>query len=80
MAIKVRVNWSEEHFLLLGTGYGVLTPSQTNAGLMLGMPKEQEGRIEMVAVCDREGAIHWARSRDVDIVEIDGKAPSEWLA
>ena len=76
MAIKVRYKATDRVYLLLGVGYGAFTHSHTG---LLGVPNEEEEHMEMVAVCDAKGSVLWARTADVEVVEVDGHRPQEVL-
>jgi hypothetical protein len=80
MAIIVRNSWSNEEDLLIGAGYGAFQSSQPSSSLLLGTTATQAGHVDMVAVCDRAGAIQWFRSHDVTVISVDGRPPSEWLS
>ncbi len=79
MATIVRHKATDATYILVGTGFGAYQSARPGRFLGDLMPTEDSGQIEMVAVCDENGRLFWARSEDVYVVEIDGKRPSELL-
>ncbi len=79
MAVIVQARKTGKKYVLLGTGFGAF--KATRPDLFFGnlMPKEEEGQITMVAVCDAEGKIRWAHSDDLIVVEVDGSSPDALL-
>ena len=79
MATKVRHKENGREFLLIGVGFGAY--KATRPSLLLGnrVPTEDEAQMEMVAVCDENGTILWAHSDDIEVIDVDGKAPADIL-
>lgn len=42
-------------------------------------PPKEEGSIEVAAVCTPEGRIGWADSKELTVLEVDGKTPAQLL-
>jgi len=72
MAIIVEHKETKNKFVLLGTGYGAYKATRPSffGGNLL--PHEDEDTIQTVAVCDKEGTIHWLSDEEVRVIEIDG--------
>jgi len=79
MAIIVRHKQTGVDYILVGTGFGAYKSSRPDTVLGQLSPVEDYGEMEMVAVCDSEGRLFWARSQDVYVVEVDGQTPSDVL-
>ena len=79
MATIVKLRDSDRHGILVGVGYGMFKSSRP--GMIFGdiAPNEKSGESEMAAVSTATGQILWCPSKDLTIVSIDGKAPSEHL-
>jgi hypothetical protein len=79
MAVIVKHIESGEKFILLGTGFGAF--KATRPSLFFGnlAPTEEAGQVTMVAVCNSQGQIGWIHSDELQVVEVDGKAPAELL-
>jgi hypothetical protein len=77
MATIVEHKPTGETYTLLGTGFGAYRATRPSVFFGSLIPKEDEGELAMVAVCDREGNIGWIPSEELLVVEIDGKAPSD---
>jgi hypothetical protein len=80
MATKVLYKQNGQIYLLIGVGYGAFRA--TRPSLFLGnlVPTKEQGQLAMIAVTDDQGVVRWARSEDIEVVEIDGKSPAELLA
>ena len=80
MASIVKHKKSEKHFLLIGTGYGAFQSARP--GMFFGdlLPTQSEGVTTMVALGFPNGKILWCDSREVELVSVDGKSPSEILS
>ena len=80
MAIKVRHRKNNKVYLLLGVGFGAY--KATRPSMLLGnlAPNSEEGKVDMMAMCDSTGTIYWARSGDMEVIEVDGATPAELLA
>lgn len=64
---------AEKNYVLLGTGFGAYKttrPSFLGGNLF---PKEDEGTIQVVAVCDKTGSIYWIPSSELQVVKVEGK-------
>ena len=79
MATIVKLNNSDKHGILVGVGYGMFKSSRP--GMFFGdiAPNEKSGDAEMAAVSTATGEMLWCPSKDLTIVSIDGKSPSEHL-
>ena len=80
MATIVKSKADGEKYVLLGTGFGAY--KATRPGVFFGnlLPAEHEGQITMVAVSDGQGTIRWTPSDELEVIEVDGKSPTEILA
>ncbi|NER21045.1 MAG: hypothetical protein F6J86_01760 [Symploca sp. SIO1B1] len=76
MAIIVKHKESQNNYILLGTGFGIYKSSRPNAFFELLTIDEQE-HFRLVAVADHHGEIKWFYSKDLTVIEIDGRHPSE---
>jgi hypothetical protein len=74
MAVIVRDKKSNHEFLLLGTGLGAFQSTNPTWG------NREKGEYPMVSVCDHLGAISWVYSDELEVIEVDGKTPSEQLS
>jgi hypothetical protein len=75
--IIVKNRMKLKKYILLGTGLGAykaVSPSFFGGNLF---PKEEEGTIKTVAVCDANGDIFWFESDELQVVEVDGIKISE---
>ena len=80
MAVIARIKETGLHVVVVGTGYGAFESARASRLLGDIHPKYQEGRFPMVAVVAKDGEIAWCPSEALEIVEIDGKSPAEYLA
>jgi len=72
MAIIVEIKSNKSKFFLLGTGLGMYKSSLPGVFGGSLMPNVEEGRIESVAVCDKNGEIFFMDRSSLRVVEIDG--------
>jgi len=79
MATIVKLRDSDRHGILVGVGYGMFKSSRP--GMFFGdlAPTEKSGDSQMAAISTATGEILWCPSKDLTIVSIDGKAPSDHL-
>ena len=79
MAVIVQHIKSDEKYILLGTGFGAF--KATRPSLFFGnlAPAEEAGQVTMVALCNNQGQIGWVHSDELQVVEVDGKSPTELL-
>lgn len=75
MAIIVKHNETGKHLAVVGTGYGAFQSSSRD-GYHL---RADSGEMTMLACAFPDGKILWCDSKDVSVIEIDGKSPSEIL-
>lgn len=70
--IKVRLitSKSDQQYYLLGAGYGVTKPIPRGSLFPFSVTEKDSHRL--VCVCDEQGVIHWAHSKDVIVISIDG--------
>jgi len=76
MATIVKIKGKTHHAILLGVGHGMFKTSR------LGYFKtrvEEEGEADMAALSTSEGKIIWCNTEDLEVIEVDGKKPSEVL-
>jgi len=79
MATIVKLKGKDLHAILLGVGYGMhksARPSMIFGDLL---PNETSGESMMAAVSSADGTILWCRSEDLEVVSVDGIAPSDIL-
>ena len=79
MAVIVQHAQTGQKYVLVGAGYGAYRATRPSLFFGNWAPTEEEGRIEVVAVCGADGRIGWAFSKDLVVVEVDGKAPADLL-
>lgn len=73
MATIVLHRKSGRRFVLLGTGFGAYKsarPSVFGGNLF---PREEEGRMPLAAVCDKNGLIEWFYTDELIVEEVDGQ-------
>lgn len=73
MAVIVKDTKTEKQYLLIGSGFGAY--KSVGPSLLF----QDSGEMAVVAVCNDEGKIGWAKSKEIRVVSIDGKSPLEWL-
>lgn len=77
MAIIVEHKTTKEKYYLLGTGLGMykaISPSFFG-GMMF--PREEEGCVQSIGVCDGKGEIFFIDSNALRVVSIDGNILEE---
>ena len=79
MATTVRHIESGEKYVLLGTGFGAFKATRPSLFFGNWAPAEEAGQVTMVAVCNNQGQIGWVHSDELQVVEVDGKSPTELL-
>lgn len=74
MAIVVELKDTKDKYILLGTGFGAF--KATRPSLIFGnfAPVDENGEMEMVAICNNTGNIGWVQSSEVTVIEVDGKS------
>lgn len=78
MTIIVKHKKSQNHYILIGTGFGIYQSARPNALLSIFTTKEEDF-FRLIAVSDRNGTIKWFESEDLTVVKIDGKKPQDLL-
>lgn len=71
MATIVRHLLTGEQYILLGTGYGIYR-SSTGGYKEAGF---KEGRLQVLAVANKAGAIQWFKSNELIVEFVDGQRP-----
>jgi len=79
MAVIVQHEPTGNRYVLLGAGFGAYRATRPSLFFGNWAPAEEEGKIEVVAICTPDGRIGWANSNELVVVEIDGKPPAEVL-
>lgn len=79
MATIVKLKGSDKHAILVGVGYGMYQSSRPNAFFGDWIPNEQSGASQMAAVSTASGDILWCPSEELEVVSVDGEAPSALL-
>ena len=79
MATIVQHHQTGRRYVLLGTGFGAYSSSRPGVFFGSLSPDEDSGTMDMVAVCDEAGQIGWVHSRELAVVEVDGRPPGELL-
>ena len=79
MAVIVRHAETGDRYILLGTGYGAYRATRPSLFFGALAPVEEEGKLEVAAICASDGRIGWAYSQQLVVVEVDGKPPAEVL-
>ncbi len=79
MAVIVQHIRTGQKLILLGTGYGAFRATRPSLFFGNWAPTKEEGSIEVAAVCTPEGRIGWADSKELTVLEVDGKTPAELL-
>ncbi|MBS7527761.1 hypothetical protein KHM83_13840 [Fusibacter paucivorans] len=71
MAIIVELKTTKRRFFLLGTGFGMYKATRPSffGGNLL--PNEEEGKAEVVAVCDENGDIFFMDKASLKVISID---------
>ncbi|MFD2673246.1 hypothetical protein [Marinicrinis sediminis] len=79
MTIIVKHLPTREHYVLIGTGYGL---SQSQMPSVLGgslFPYEEKNEYPLAAVCDSEGVMSWKLTEELRVVSVDQVSPKEAL-
>ena len=79
MATKARWKNDGKTYLFLGVGFGAYKAMVAGNFFQSISPEVDSKEIGMVALCDGEGRVGWVDYSEVEIVEIDGRSPSELL-
>jgi hypothetical protein len=79
MAILVLHKQTGIRYVLIGTGYGAY--SSSNSSLFGGdlFPNEEHGEIQLAALSDSNGCIIWLPTEELQVMEIDGVAVGKLL-
>ncbi|MBF4691964.1 hypothetical protein [Fusibacter ferrireducens] len=77
MAIILEHRITREKYILLGAGLGMFRSSRP--GVFAGNlnPVVEEGREEVISVCDIEGEIIFIDRAELKVIEVDGKKINE---
>jgi hypothetical protein len=73
MAVMILHKVTGIPYVLLGTGYGaykIMMPSLFGGSAF---PHEESAEFPMAAVSDRYGHIHWFRTEELQVMEVDGR-------
>lgn len=68
-----------ECFVLIGTGFGAYSSSSPSFFGGNLFPNKEYGEVECAAVSDAAGTIRWLPTEELQVLEVDGKSPEEWL-
>ncbi|HBE68773.1 MAG TPA: hypothetical protein DDW52_11560 [Planctomycetaceae bacterium] len=79
MVAKARWKKNGQIYLFLGVGFGAYKAMAAGNFLQSFSPIEESDDVGMVALCDRDGNIGWVDYSEVEIIEIDGRHPSDFL-
>ena len=79
MTIKARWKKNGKTYLFLGVGFGAYKAMSAGTFAQAFSPDVNSGEVGMVALCDRKGKIGWVDYEEVEIVEVDGRAPGDFL-
>ena len=80
MATIVQHKESQNHYIFLGTGFGIYKASRSGPGAFASiLPIEEQDHFRLVAVADRHGNIKWFHSEDLTVIEVEGLHPSELI-
>ncbi len=77
MATIVQHKKTNKKYFFLGVGYAAYKATRPSffGGNLL--PKEEEGTMKVVSVCDKEGKILWFDPEHLRVVKVDGVEISE---
>lgn len=80
MPVIVQHLKTKKVFVLLGASYSYFKDSRPSflGGVLF--PHEEEGEFTLAAVSDAKGEIGWFPTRELKVVEVDGKSPGDILA
>ncbi len=72
MATIVKHKKTNKKYIFLGVGYAAYKASRPSffGGNLL--PKEEEGTMKIVSVCDQEGNILWFDPEHLQVTKVDG--------
>lgn len=76
MATIVRHNDTGKHLILVGTGYGAYQSKAADRFVN----EQKSGEITVLACAFPDGRVLWCDSKEITVVEVDGKSPSEILS
>ncbi len=76
MTVIVKHRETGDRYVVVGTGFGMFRAVKPNWLLGNFAADSQSGSKSLVAVCNAEGEIGWINSSDLQVVSIDGDAPS----
>ena len=79
MLAKARWKKNGKVYLFLGVGFGAYKAMAAGNTLQSFSPVEDSQEIGMVALCDADGEIGWVDYTEVEIIEVDGQSPEEFL-
>lgn len=75
MATIVKQLTTDKNFILVGTGFAAYKTSKPSTFIANRIPKSDEGKIRMIAVCDKQGKVKWMHTDEIKIINIDGNLP-----
>ncbi|MEZ4887674.1 MAG: hypothetical protein R3E32_23270 [Chitinophagales bacterium] len=79
MAIFIKNIDTSEKYILLGSGYGMFQSKKPNWFLGNLLADTENGDAKVVCACDKHGKIVWLHADKIQVVEVDGKSPSEYF-
>ncbi|MBI1391009.1 MAG: hypothetical protein GC154_21480 [bacterium] len=79
MATIVRHTPSGRRFVLVGCGYSSVSPGRNGSAVNKPQGPIDEGEFGLAAVCDEDGKVYWCETRELEVENVDGHTPSEWL-
>jgi hypothetical protein len=79
MAVIVRQKDTGDRYILIGSGFGAFKASRPGVFFGNWNPIEESGEIPVVLVCNSSGATTWIKSALLEVVSVDGLAPSQVL-
>jgi hypothetical protein len=79
MSTIVRHNRSGKRYVVIGAGFGAYSSMKSHWLFGDLAAEKQSGEITVIAVCDDRGRIGWVDSDDLEVVEVDGRAPADVL-
>jgi len=79
MAIVVQHMESKEHYVVVGTGYGMYESRMPSFWGVAVPPEENKGFKAVVCVSDRDGKIGYFGIGLLQVVSVDGQSPRDLI-
>ena len=79
MATIVQHRQSGERWVLIGTGFGMFETARPHWVWGDASPVKEGGQVAMVAVANSDGIVGWFPSEQLQVIEVDGKPPRQWI-